>query len=175
MSSLLRGTESLASTIEDDCRTGKLSSDAGAAKIEAEVKKLHKKLDQVSVTTLVVFLKYCSDGAISQDLFGILGVDVLLSNPGTLISSFSKVKIKQPRSPSLNDDFFLQKLGHAEGSDMPFVDCEKACLPKIDKLFNAKKDALAKAKLNTKADMEVRNALVKAVKNAQAEWHKRLQ
>src|SRR5688572_9082581 len=60
-----------------DCKTGKIKSYAKAEEVARSVDRLEKKDDPESINALVTFLTSCSDGALSEDLFGILGVDVL--------------------------------------------------------------------------------------------------
>lgn len=137
--------------IQSECRMREVSAET----LETLAKKLVKTPNEAGVRALITFRQSCSDGAFSEDLNGILGVEILLQKPSFLIQSLVVEKVTSE---------LLFELAAAEGrsGESPFIDCDYLCIPKVITFFGKKASAIRSAKGNSK----MKNRILESIEQA---------
>jgi len=148
--------------LTEKCKKGEISENG----LEQLIKNLRDKEDENSIRALVVLRKYCSDGALTEDLNGILGVNILTSNPEKLLQALTL----EDKEKNL-----LEALAGAQGlsGEGPFIDCDKSCIPRLEAFFDKKYNVLDS--LRVQGEIKgFRNALKQHVKSEKEEARNRI-
>jgi hypothetical protein len=149
--------------IQESCRKGQLSSDL----LDQEFKNLLKNPNEAHLRAWITIYEHCSDGALAEDIRGILGVDILLKHPRSLIHALSLEKMRRTH---------IQAIAQADGTSGEglFLDCDRSCLPKIEKFYSKKAYALKNVDHIGAQEQKIRDQLLQEVEKAKKEWRKRL-
>lgn len=141
---------------KQDCANNLVHSELLEKHMETLLKKSRHSV--VAARALFTMRLHCADGALAEDLEGLLGVQMLTQAPRSFLAAASEEGV---------DPETLASLAGATGGSGAgeFLDCDATCVPRVKKFF-AKKERALKAISASGKRLETKSVLIEEIRKA---------